>query len=171
MKIKVFKDPVLFEKARLVRDDEFGKELDDYMSEMAITMFTGTGVGLSGNQVGDPRRLLVADLGYVAGLDYGVNLVKMVNPEIIQFSEETEIADEGCLSYPGLEVMVERPKFIQVRFFSPFGAESILDLHDWQARIISHEMSHLNGETILNLASKFVQRRYEEKLKKIGWLS
>ena len=115
MKIKVFKDPVLFEKARPVRDDEFGKELDLHMSDMATTMFAGTGVGLAGNQIGDPRQLIVAELNYVAGNDYGSSFIKMVNPQIIESSEETEIADEGCLSYPGLEVLVERPKFIKVR--------------------------------------------------------
>src|SRR5688500_14138844 len=111
MVIRQHKDPVLFQTAREVEDSEFGPELDALLSEMAVTMFAARGVGLAGPQVGESRRILVADLGYVNGHDYGALFVKMVNPKIVEFSSEKVVAEEGCLSYPGLEVNVECPKW------------------------------------------------------------
>ena len=67
--IRRFRDKILFEKAKEVSEDEFGKELEDFMSEMAITMYASRGVGLAGPQVGDSRRILVADEQIHEGLE------------------------------------------------------------------------------------------------------
>lgn len=163
--LKRHKEPVLFKKAREVLPEEFGSELEQTLSDMAITMFHHQGVGLAGPQVGDSRRILVADLGYVNGQDYGSELIKMVNPEIVSFSEETVIAGEGCLSYPELTVNVERPLAIFVKFCSPNGEPQEKTFVDWQARIIAHEIDHLDGTTLYSRSSKFAQSRYDKKVK------
>lgn len=164
--IKKHKDPVLFKKAVPVALNEFGESLDKYLSEMAQLMYSSQGVGLAAPQVGDSRRMLVADLGYVEGKEYGSDLIKMVNPEIISYSEETTMAEEGCLSYPGLAIKVERPVAIFVKFFSPFGEAQERTFKDWQARVISHEISHLDGDTLYTRASSFARGRYDQKIKK-----
>lgn len=163
--LKKFKEPVLFQKAKEVSSEEFGEELDQLLSDMAVTMFKNQGVGLAGPQIGDSRRILVADLGYVSGQDYGSNLIKMVNPQIVSFSEETVTAAEGCLSYPELTVTVQRPVAVFVKFRSPFGEEQSQTFTDWQARIIAHEIDHLDGTTLYGRASKFAKQRYDKKMK------
>ena len=163
--LKRFKDPILFQEAREILPEEFGPKLEQTLSDMAIIMFQHQGVGLAGPQVGDSRRILVADLGYVTGEDYGSNLIKMVNPEIVSFSEETVTAGEGCLSYPELTVNVVRPLAIFVKFCSPSGEELSQTFTDWQARIIAHEIDHLNGVTLYGRSSKFSQKRYDKKIK------
>ena len=164
LKVKKHKDKVLFCKAREVAEDEFNQELEELVSSMAHTMYASRGVGLSGPQVGDSRRILVADLGYVVGEDYGSNIVKMVNPTVISWSEEEVRAEEGCLSYPGLAVSVTRPVAIHVRFFSPLGVEETRTFNDWQARIIQHEIDHLDGVTLYSRSSRFKRLRYDKKL-------
>lgn len=165
LNLKQHKDPVLFAKARQVTPEEFGPELEQTLSDMAIVMFQHQGVGLAAPQVGDSRRILVADVGYVTGRNYGEELIKMVNPEIVSYSEEAVTAGEGCLSYPGLSVNVERPFAIHVKFFSPSGEELSQTFTDWQARIIAHEIDHLEGITLYTRSSSFSQKRYDKKVK------
>ena len=169
LKISRFRDKVLFQKAAAVKDDEYGPELEKVLSDMGTTMYTSRGVGLAGPQVGDSRRLIVADLGYVDSSDYGSNLIKMVNPEVISFSEEEAKAEEGCLSYPGLAVKVSRPLAINVKFYSPSGVEQNQTFNGWQARIIMHEIDHLNGVTLFSRASNLKRSRYEKKIKKLDF--
>lgn len=166
LNITKHKEKVLFGKAREVTEEEFGEELEETLSEMAYTMYGSRGVGLAGPQVNDPRRILVADLGYVTGENYGANLIKMVNPSIVSSSVEEYSAEEGCLSYPGLEVKVERPMAVHVKFFSPSGEEDSRTFNDWQARIIQHELDHLNGVTLYSRASHFKRGLYDKKVAK-----
>ncbi len=165
LELKRFKEAVLFQKAREVLPEEFGSDLEQVLSDMAVLMFKHQGVGLAGPQVGDSRRILVADLGYVAGRNYGEELIKMVNPEIVSFSEEAITAGEGCLSYPDLTVNVERPLAIFVKFCSPSGEELSQTFNGWQARIIAHEIDHLDGQTLYGRSSKFAQKRYDKRIK------
>jgi len=167
LEIKRFKEQVLFKKARAVRKDEFGAELEAKMSEMATTMYGARGVGLAGPQINDSRRILVADLSYVKGDDYGTELIKMVNPEIISYSEEEAVSEEGCLSYPGLAVKIKRPVAVHVKFFSPSGEERSGTFNDWQARIILHENDHLDGTTLYSRSSRLVRKRYDKKISKV----
>lgn len=165
--LRRFKDKILNAKAIPVQDDEFGDDLDAKLKSMAETMYNNRGVGLAGPQVGDSRRILVADLSYVVNGKYGQNYIAMVNPEIVNNSEAKESSDEGCLSFPGLSVIVERSQSIRVKFFSPHGEESERDFDGWQARIIQHEIDHLDGVTLLRRASNFKRKRYLSKVDKL----
>lgn len=166
LKISHYKDPALYQTARNVTPEEITEELDKHVAEMATLMYSLNGVGLAAPQVGDSRRIIVADVGYVVGGHYGTDLVKMVNPEVISYSAETVTAEEGCLTYPGLAVHVARPVAIRVKFLTPTGAEQERIFKDWQARIIMHEISHLNGDTLYTRASSFAKKRYDQRVKK-----
>jgi peptide deformylase len=169
MEIKRHKEPELFQVAVEVNENEFGKELDEHMSNMLEIMFSKRGVGLAGNQIGDTRRILVADLGYVTGdEDYGSSSIKMVNPVIVSYSAEEVVSEEGCLSYPGLAKSVSRPVAIRIKFKDPFGNEKESIFKDWQARIILHEMDHLDGITLYSRASRMLRSRYDKKIEKLS---
>lgn len=165
LEIKMAEDKFLYQKAADVREDEFGAELDAKLSEMAVHMYTNRGVGLAGNQVGDLRRILVADLGWVNDKKYGVELIKMVNPKIIEYSDETWNAEEGCLSYPGLPQRVIRATTIAVEFLSPFGEKQVAEYTGWQARIIQHEMDHAEGITLYTRANSIKRNHYMKRFK------
>ena len=86
--------PVLAKRARNVDDSEFGPELENFLNDMAETMYAAPGVGLAAPQVGDGRRILVADPGNDEGKAIR-KLYKMVNPEIISKSKETILYEES----------------------------------------------------------------------------
>ena len=171
LEISKYKDKSLYRVARAVRDDEFGEDLLVRMTQMAEKMYASGGVGLSGPQVGDSRRILVADIGYVETGRYGEQLLMVVNPEIIRQSKEMIKADEGCLSYPGLDSYVLRPSNVVVKFFSVTGEEKRGVFSDWQARILLHEIDHLNGVTLYTRSSRLKRSRYDKLVSKgvIKW--
>jgi peptide deformylase len=146
--------------------EEFGESLDKMMSEMAILMYHSNGVGLAGPQVGSDLRILVADMGYVAGGAYGKELIKMVNPVLVSQSDFLVKAEEQCLSYPGLKVNVERANEITVKYLTPLGEERQDTYKDWQARVVLHEMEHLDGVNLYSRSSSLKKKRYDEMLKK-----
>jgi peptide deformylase len=83
----------------------------------------------------------------------------LINPEIIEVSEEKEIFEEGCLSLPRVTVNISRPKRIKVRTLDLKGRVQIIEAEDLLARIIQHEIDHLNGNLILDRASKEERRK------------
>jgi len=145
-----------------VEEDEFGKELESLLSNMAVTMYSLKGVGLAGNQVGVLKRILVADVGKT----YGSNLVKMVNPEIIETSEVIVRLDEGCLSLPGFSFNVGRSDDIIVDFLDAHGESQRYRFRGVPALIIQHEIDHLNGITLLEKSPRN-KKKYIKKLKKL----
>lgn len=168
--IQRFDSKTLEEVAQPIAQDEFGDDLSSILSSMAETMYGNRGLGLAGPQVGFLKRVLVADLGYdqmTEGSDfkYG-NWIGMVNPETLEVSNETDLADEGCLSFPALIQKIKRPTKIRVKFFSPMGAEQEREFKGFQARIIQHEMDHLNGVTLLNRAGSLTRKSYLKKINK-----
>jgi peptide deformylase len=163
--LKIMSDS-LFEKSIQVSEDEFGEELDAFMSEMLITMYANQGVGLAGVQVGDPRRFLVADISFADGRPYRSESLKVVNPRVLATSEETTSYKEQCLSYPGLSRKVDRPKSIIVEYYTPFGERRTEEFEDDCATILSHEIDHLDGVTLYTRMSKASRDRYNKKLSK-----
>lgn len=162
----------LHQVSREVREDEFGPELSEQLSSMAETMYATGGVGLAGPQVGDFRRILVADIGYAEtvapnkiGGKYGTKMVKMVNPKIL-WGKGTMKGPEGCLSVPDFQHSVERNNMIAVEFLNEFGQKVELLLENFVAVIIQHEIDHLDGVTLLTRAGKMKRSRYLKALKK-----
>lgn len=157
--------PILKTKTQNVENiDENIIKLIDNMYE---TMEYAEGIGLAANQVGKPLSLLIVGDIY----DENKKLVHprnaYINPEILAFSEEVEEFNEGCLSVPELREDVVRPCEIQVRFINIDGIETTIFAKDLLARVLQHEIDHLNGILFFERISPFRKALIQNKLKKI----
>ncbi len=166
-------NPLLSQKARAVRTDEFGPELHQRLTDMAETMYAAPGVGLAGPQVADLRRILTADLAPDdedgnRG-EKGTHLFLIVNPTIIASSDELIRWEEGCLSLPELwEYFENRHKRIRLRWQDPHTGEFLEEeFEDYPSVIVQHEMDHLDGVTMLDRISRLKKKRYMKKMPKI----
>ena len=140
--VRKFGDPVLRTKARPV--ERFDQALRDEVSRMGWLMDDGLGIGLAATQVGVLHRL------FVYRVQVGAPLAALVNPEIVWSSREQEIAEEGCLSLPLVHVDVERPIHVRVSAQDEFGEHILVEASGLEARVIQHELDHLNGVLILD---------------------
>jgi len=143
-------DPVL--KSRATEVDRFDESLRTQVSRMAGLMQDALGVGLAAPQLGISQRLLV----YRVEPDAPV--IALVNPEIEWTSEEQEPFEEGCLSIPGVNVDVERAVHVRVRALDEEGGSRLVEASGLEARVIQHEIDHLDGVLILDRTSR-EQRR------------
>lgn len=133
--IVVLGNPILRQKAKRVsRVDEFIRSLLDDMLE---TMHAANGVGLAAPQVGVPLRVIV--------VEYEDTRLQLVNPEIIKVSEETDVAEEGCLSIPHYYGPVRRHSAVVVKGLNRNGKEVRVKADGWVARVLQHEIDHLDG--------------------------
>ena len=137
-----FGDPVLKSKASPV--SRFGPDLRAEVERMFEIMRDGLGVGLAATQLGVLRRLLV----FHAGPDGEPSAI--VNPEIEWLSEETAVAEEGCLSLPRVTMDVERPLYARFSGRDVEGAPIALEAAGLEARVLQHEIDHLDGVLILD---------------------
>jgi peptide deformylase len=139
-------DPVL--RAVAVPVERFDEDLEREAESMGRLMHDALGVGLAATQLGILHRLLV----YQAYVDDPLTV--LVNPEIEWRSEEVELAEEGCLSLPGVHVEVERAAAVRVRARDAAGAQIEVDAEGLEARVIQHEIDHLDGILVLDRISK-----------------
>jgi peptide deformylase len=144
--IRRFGDPVL--KSRAARVDRFDQGLRDQVKRMAALMHDALGIGLAAPQIGVSQQLLVYGLGPDAPV------VALVNPEIEWTSSDAEPAEEGCLSIPGILVDVERAVHVRVRAQDENGDDRVVEASGLEARVIQHELDHLNGVLILDRTTK-----------------
>ena len=150
-------DPVLKSSATPV--DRFDDSLRQQVSRMAGVMNDALGVGLAAPQLGISQRLLV----YRVGPD--APLIALANPEIEWASEDREGSDEGCLSIPGVMVDVERPVHVRVRAQDEEGEPRSVEASGLEARVIQHEMDHLDGVLILDRTSRDERKRALRELR------
>jgi len=141
-----FGDPVLKSKASPVQS--FGPELRAEVERMISIMRDGMGVGLAATQLGMLRRLLV----FQAGSDG--EPTALVNPSIEWSSGEASIAEEGCLSLPRVSMDVERPLHVRVRGRDAEGEAIEIEASGLEARVLQHEIDHLDGVLILDRTSR-----------------
>lgn len=154
-------DPRLSQKARPVAPEEFGPALESFTRDMAETMYAAPGVGLAAPQVGDLRRILVADPSQDSeGEKRGAAYIVMVNPEVLERSREKYRYEEGCLSVPEFYEEFERPKRIRVRWQDALGQVFERVFEDYPAVVVQHEMDHLEGITLIDKVSMFRRSRY-----------
>lgn len=144
--VRKFGDPVLQTKARPVT--EFDEALRDQIERMGRLMSDALGIGLAATQVGVLNRVLV----YRAQEQAPV--AALVNPEVEWRSSGQETAEEGCLSLPEVHVDVERPVHIRVSARDGFGEPIVVEASGLEARVIQHEMDHLDGVLILKRTSR-----------------
>jgi len=144
--VRQYGDPVLRSKARPV--EVFDDELRAEVARMGGLMNDSLGIGLAATQVGVLHRLLV----YRVEQDAPVNA--LVNPVIEFSSDDEEWAEEGCLSLPAVHVEVERPIFVRVRAKDEHGDDVVVEASGLEARVIQHEVDHLDGVLILDRTPK-----------------
>ncbi len=143
-------DPVL--RASAVAVERFDESLRAEVARMGELMQDALGVGLAATQLGVLHRVLV----YKAYQDDPVTA--LVNPVLEWESEELETAQEGCLSLPGVHVEVERAARVRVRARDPHGKELVVEEEGLPARVIQHELDHLEGVLILDRISREARR-------------
>ena len=158
--------PILKKKARLVEEEEFGFELEEFVNSMLDTMYAEGGIGLAAPQVGDSRRILVAEPRYKDEQSDDVPLFIMINPEITRRSEEMIGCEEGCLSLPRFLFNVPRHKTINVKWRTPSGESMSRAISDFHSIVIQHEIDHLDGVTLLDKASRPHRRKWLQGQKK-----
>jgi len=141
-----FGDPVLKSKASPVAN--FGPELRAEVERMIAIMRDGMGVGLAATQVGVLRRLLV----FQAGSD--AEPTALINPEIEWLSGEAVVAEEGCLSLPKVSMDVERPLYVRVGGRDVEGEAITIEAAGLEARVLQHEIDHLDGILILDRTTR-----------------
>ena len=139
-------DPILRTKARRV--ERFDEDLRSEVRRMSVLMGDALGVGLAAPQVGISHRLLVYRL------EPGSAAVALVNPEVTWCSRDEEVQEEGCLSIPLVHVDVERSIGILVRAHDEHGEQLIIEATGLEARVIQHEIDHLDGILILDRTTR-----------------
>jgi peptide deformylase len=144
--VRKFGDPVLRTKARPV--ERFDDALRDEVERMGRLMIDSIGVGLAANQVGALHRLLVYRVHQQSPV------AALVNPEIEWSGKEAETMEEGCLSLPNVHVDVERPVHIRVRALNEYGEPVVIEASGLEARVIQHEIDHLDGILVLDRISR-----------------
>ena len=132
--LRLYPDSILREKAKSVQ--LFNTVLQDFANDMLFFMQQYNGIGLAAPQVGILQRIVVADIGD--------SPISLVNPEIVKGSG-TENMIEGCLSLPGYEVDVNRNTWIEIRGKNLKGKRVDYELEGLLARVLQHEVDHLNG--------------------------
>jgi peptide deformylase len=131
--------------------------------DMFETMYDAPGVGLAAIQVGVPLRLVTID---ATRGEEEKNPIAMVNPEIVWSSDETVAHEEGCLSIPDFLDMVIRPERVRVRFKDLEGGEQEIEAADLLARVVQHEVDHINGVLFIDHLSKLKRDRVVKKFSK-----
>jgi peptide deformylase len=148
---------------------EFGNKLNKLIDDMFETMYGAPGVGLAAAQVGVLKRLFVMDCS--SGKDKKKKVV-LINP-VIELEEGEQVGEEGCLSFPGLFIEVKRPQRVVVRCQDIDGSETSLDVMDLEARCVSHETDHLDGELFINyltpLKRDLTKRKIKKRIKQGDW--
>ena len=147
--IRQYPDPVLRMQAPPV--EEFDDDLQRLVTRMRALMKDANGVGLAATQVGVLRRVFV----FSPEED---RVVALVNPELVQRGQGLEMDDEGCLSIQGVTLPVERATSVRVEGRDETGKEIGLDLEGTPARIVQHELDHLDGTLILDRTTPEARR-------------
>ena len=131
---------------------KFDKRLHTLLDDMAETMYKAEGVGLAGPQVGILRRVAVVDVS--AERD---GLIELINPEIVE-TEGEQTGREGCLSVPGRQGVVTRPRKVRVRYQDRNGNITEREAEGFEARAICHEMDHLDGQLYIDIMNRELSR-------------
>lgn len=161
LKIVKYGEPKLEQPSEPVT--QFNADLKRLVEDMFETMYAARGVGLAAPQVGVNKRLFVMDCA--GGKDPTQKYV-MINPEIIHTEGEI-VAEEGCLSIPGIYSKVARPQRVVARGYDVNEQEYTLDVTELAARCVSHEVDHLDGKLYIFRVSPIKRDLIERKIKKL----
>ena len=165
--IVLYGDPVLRAKAAPI--SEITPEIHKLAEDMIETMIAANGVGLAAPQIGKSVRMFVVQdevKGANGEFEFGPPEV-IINPVLSHPSQETQIGPEGCLSIPKIQVDVERPLRIHVRYQNLKGEFIEEDLHEFRARVFMHENDHINGTLMIDRIPSTVRKEIEPLLRKM----
>lgn len=160
LEIRLMGDPVLREEAASI--ETVDDEVRALARDMFDTMYEAEGVGLAANQVGVMRRLIVVDPH-----EEGVAPLALVNPRVVATGDDTDRAEEGCLSIPGLRDIVERKSSVVVEALDLQGEPVRIQADGLLARVLLHEIDHLDGVLFLDRVSPLKRRMLLKKWSKV----
>jgi len=138
-------DPILKTETQKF-DFNSGIDPIEIAKNLTETMIANNGLGLSANQVGLPYRVCAIT---------GNTVRVMFNPRIVNVSDEQVVMEEGCLSFPGLLIKVKRPATVKVRYTQPNNQTVTEEFAGLTARVVLHELDHLDGITYIDKATRF----------------
>ncbi len=165
LRIVTAPDNKLISKAELIT--ELNEDVFRLASDMTDTMYKAPGIGLAANQVGELIRLIVFDIhyAYAEPKDKKKAPTVIINP-VILISEGEEFREEGCLSVPNFNVDVKRAARVQVEGVNIKGKPVKIEAEGLMARVLQHEIDHLEGKTLLDHASALKRSIYQRRAKK-----
>ena len=155
LEIKTYPAEILKQKARPI--NLLDEDIEKLAENMGETMYDKKGIGLAAPQVGYPLRLITYDIG--------VGLCILINPEIIKGEGKIE-AEEGCLSIPEVQLEILRYEVIKVSGINLYGKKVSFEAKDILARVIQHEIDHINGILISDKVSRLKRELALRKFKK-----
>jgi peptide deformylase len=159
LKVRKYGDPVLRRAAEPV--GEVTPEIRLIIADMTETMYDEVGIGLAAPQVGIPKRLIViAD-------EEGRGVQALLNPAIVDRGGEMT-GEEGCLSIPGVFAPVTRAAWVKVEARSVDGKPLTINARGLRARVLQHEIDHLDGVLFIDRVDPMVRDRIKRKIKKEG---
>ena len=159
--IRLYGDPVLREKAKPVL--EVYNAIRELAQEMLVTMYREEGVGLAAPQVGVLKRLIVVDPEPKEGEQRPLALI---NPAILDQQGQT-VAEEGCLSFPEVYCDIARAERVRAQYVDLDGKEQVIEAEGWLARVIQHELDHLDGVLLVDRMSRMQRQLLHNQLRKI----
>lgn len=159
LKVRKYGDPILRRKADPI--PAVTPEIKGLIADMIETMYDQVGIGLAAPQVGIPLRLILVDDNKGGGTR------PLINPAITERRGSVE-GEEGCLSIPGIFAPVVRADWVKVRALNGDGAPLVLEASGLLARVIQHEIDHLDGILFIDRLDKVARDRIKRKIKKEG---
>ena len=166
--IVVWPDPRLREET--VEVTEITDEIQSLYKDLCDTMVAYQGIGIASPQIGVAIKMFLIDasvaLGDPASGDSGRPPVAFINPVVLGTSDELEKCDEGCLSFPGIYVPIERPLGARVRAMGLDGKMFELEGEGLLARAIQHENDHLTGKLMVDFVGPLKKRMIKRKLER-----
>jgi peptide deformylase len=160
--IRTYGDPILRKKSKEI------KNIDGSIKDLAMSMIKSVravqGIGLAANQVGEDKRIFVVDR---SNLDLTEDPLIAINPKILELSG-TQTEQEGCLSIPGTFDYVTRPLKATVKALDLDGKEFVIEGRGLLARVLVHEIDHLNGILFVDHLSSIKRKLLSGRLKKIA---
>ena len=160
--INIWGDSVLRKKVDKVTEIT-GEELR-LIDDMIETMVRADGAGLAANQIGIPKSIAIINFSY---FDENALPQALFNIELLEQSG-SDLREEGCLSIPGINENVVRPNFVKISYQNILGEKKILEGEGYLARVIQHELDHLNGVLFVDRLSSVKRKLINSKLKNIG---
>lgn len=161
--IVVWPDPRLREETKKV--GEITEEIRELYSDLWSTMIAYEGIGIASPQIGVPTKMFLLDGMLVTG-EEDAPPVAFINPEIIETSDETDRSDEGCLSFPGVYIPIERPSRAKIRAMDLEGKIFEIEGEELLARAIQHENDHLTGKLMVDFVGPLKKRMIKRKLQR-----